>query len=59
MFYITTLPFGHPFLKRRGIFATALVVRNTELISNRKFDKHSQQSVYQNILSDFRKISHQ
>ena len=38
--YITTPAFGHPFLKRRGVFATALVVRKTELISNRKFDKH-------------------
>ena len=27
IFCITTLPFGHPFLKRRGIFETALVVR--------------------------------
>ena len=25
--YITTPAFGHPFLKRRGVFATALVVR--------------------------------
>jgi hypothetical protein len=41
IFYITTPPFGHPFLKRRGIFETALVVRKTELISNRKFDKRS------------------
>ena len=38
--YITTPACGHPFLKRRGVFATALVVRKTELISNRKFDKH-------------------
>ena len=38
--YITTPAFGHPFLKRRGIFATALVVRQTELISNHKFDKY-------------------
>ena len=37
--YITTPAFGHPFLKRRGVFATALVVRKTELISNRKFDR--------------------
>ena len=38
--YITTPACGHPFLKRRGVFATALVVRKTELISNRKFDKY-------------------
>ena len=38
--YITTPAFGHPFLKRRGIFATALAVRQTELISNHKFDKY-------------------
>ena len=38
--YITTPACGHPFLKRRGVFETALVVRKTELISNRKFDKY-------------------
>ena len=38
--YITTPAFGHPFFLRRGIFAPALVVRQTKLITNREFDKY-------------------